>query len=149
MVTQLSGQLDPLDPLDPDEPELPDELLPEELLSDEDDDPDELLPLDDPDDEPDDESIELDNPLLDPEELPLEDGVDEELPDEDELDDDPEPDDDPEELGVAQHPSPSCTTSHFLLSGSHFAQPNVPAGTPLTGEPEVEQMSVQTTPSES
>jgi hypothetical protein len=77
----------------------------------------------------DDDSLELLDELLSLDELLLddsdEDELDEELLDEDELllelDD--------EELDESQQPSPSCTTSHFWLSASHFAQPYVPAGT--------------------
>jgi len=72
------------------------ELLDEPLSLDERLSLDELL-LDESDDD------ELEE-LLDDEELLLE------LDDEDELDE-------------SQQPSPSCTTSHFWLSASHFAQP--------------------------
>lgn len=77
----------------------------------------------------DDDSLELLEELLSLEELLLDDS------DEDELDEELLEDEelllelDDEELDESQQPSPSCTTSHFWLSASHFAQPYVPAGT--------------------
>ena len=138
MVTQLCGPL------------LDESPLEEPLLEE----PDELLLEDDPDEEPD----ELDDPLLEPDELPLdEDESDDELEDdeleEDELDDDP-PEDEPDELDESQHPSPSWMTSHLRLSAIHLAQPNVPAGTLSAGSQQSPddcgwQTSGQTTPMES
>lgn len=135
------------------------EGLLDEPLSDEDgsldDDCDELLSLDD--DSLLDDSLELlleELLLLDEEELEDDELEELELDEDEELLDELDDDD---ELGSWQHPSPSCTTSHFSLSAIHLAQPNVPAGTlsdlsqphsPLE-EASALQRSGQTTPSES
>jgi hypothetical protein len=71
-----------------------------------------------------DDSLELLDELLSLEELLLDDSDEDEL-DEELLDDDEELllELEDEELDESQQPSPSWTTSHFWLSGIHFAQP--------------------------